>query len=76
MKKEKTQLNTRVWVEYADVLNHINKTLKFPQRQSVEDALALYFGEKDPIAEARCHRIRSAIKKGEIPRPFNDLVAA
>lgn len=69
-KDEKTQLNTRVWVEYADTLRQIDEKLKFPQRQVVEDALALLFGEKDEVAEARCKRIRTALKKGEIKSPF------
>lgn len=70
-KSHRTQLNTRVKDTFSEALKAIDEQLEFSQRQIVEDAIALFFGAKDPLAEQRRDLIQAAFKKGTIPKPFS-----
>lgn len=70
MKDEKKQLGDRIPAKMVEALKTIGDILKVPKQQLTEDAIAMWMGKVDPIAQARRDMAMQAFKAGMVECPF------
>lgn len=70
MKSTKTLVPFRMPPEWDTTLDELRSYVGFTKQLMLNDALSLYMGKRDPLAEERGRMVRKAIKAGKVPRPF------
>jgi hypothetical protein len=71
MKTKEKAVPFRLPVDWLEALRELRSAIGISQQQMLEDATALYFGKRDPLAETRREMAISAMKSGKVRRPFN-----
>lgn len=72
MKDKKKQLGHRIPVRMVDALKLLGGILKVPKQQLTEDAIAMWMGKADPMAQIRRDMAMKAFKSGKVERPFEE----